>query len=182
MDALLSHTYASGVPGQRLVVDGDVTLAQRAPLPRMGGAAFQPYLASPLPSLGSALSAAAASPEGLLAAAAGRNSTLRFTPTGSPTWTPDATIPAPQADAAAALAAAPRAFSLQLTARVPPGPLLASPSIAEELKWGWVQYASLLLVSGAVAWVLRRVIFGMGVVETTVLADAPRSLVKLHAS
>ena len=46
----------------------------------------------------------------------------------------------------------------------------------------WATSLQLLLVSGAVAWVLRRVIFGMGVVETTVLADAPRSLVKLHAS
>ena len=182
MDALLSHSYASGVPGQSLVVDGDVFLQQRAPLPRVGGAPFQPYLFSPLPSLAAALSARAASPEGMLAGAAGRNYSLRFTPAAAQVWVPDATIPGPHADAASALATQPRSFQLQLTARVPLGPVLATPSIAEELKHGWVQYVALLTVSAAVAWVLRRVLFGMAVVETTVLADAPRSLVKLHAS
>ena len=71
---------------------------------------------------------------------------------------------------------------MKLTARVPLGPVLVKPTIAEELKHGWVQYLALLVVSGAAAWVLRTVLFGWLVVETVVLADAPRSLAKLHAS
>ena len=148
----------------------------------MGGAPYAPYLTSPLASLASALSATAASPEGILAAAAARNYSLRFAPSAAAVWVPDATIPGPLADAVAALATQPRSFQLQLTARVPLGPVLVAPTIPEELKFGWVQYVALLTVSAAVAWVLRRVLFGMAVVETTVLADAPRSLVKLHAS
>jgi hypothetical protein len=180
MDALVATSYASAVPGQTLVVEGDVTLAQRAALPRMGGGVFQPYLLAPLPTLSGAGSALEASPEGLLAAAAARNFSLRFSPAVPAVWVPDAAPPA--AALGGALATQPRAFSVRLTARVPLGPVLVRPTIAEELKHGWVQYLSLLVVTGVVAWVLRTVLFGWLVVETVVLADAPRSLAKLHAS
>lgn len=182
MDALLSHSFFSGVPGQRLVLDGDVTFQQRCALPRMGGAPYQPYLFTPIPALSAAQSAYAASPEGILAGVSGRNFTLRFTPAVAPVWVPDATIPGPLAATASALATQARSFQLSLTARVPLGPLLVTPSIPEELKWGWVQYVPMLFITGLVAWIFRRVLFGMAVVETTVIADAPRSLVKLHAS
>jgi hypothetical protein len=182
MDAVLSHSFFSGVPGQRLVLDGDVTLQQRCALPRMGGAPYQPYLFTPIPALSAAQSAYAASPEGILAGVSGRNFTLRFTPAVAPVWVPDATIPGPLAATASALATQARSFQLSLTARVPLGPLLVTPSIPEELKWGWVQYVPMLFITGLVAWIFRRVLFGMAVVETTVIADAPRSLVKLHAS
>ena len=65
---------------------------------------------------------------------------------------------------------------------MPVGPVVVAPSIPEELKHGWTQYATLLAVTITLAWYIRRVIFGYGIVETTVLVDAPRQLVKLHAS
>jgi hypothetical protein len=180
MDALVSASHASAVPGQKLVLEGDVTLAQRAALPRIGGGVFQPYLLSPLPTLAGARSAAEASPEGLLSAAAARNFSLRFSPAVPAVWVPDTATPG--GALGSKLATQPRAFTLKLTARVPLGPVLVRPTIAEELKHGWVQYLALLVVSGFVAWVLRTVLFGWLVVETVVLADAPRSLAKLHAS
>ena len=184
MDALLSVSHASAVPGQTLVLDGDVTLQQRAVLPPMSAGKFQPYQQSPLPALDSALSATVASPQGLLAVAAARNYTLRFTPTVPAVWVTDAATPSVAAAdyTNPALATRPRAFTLQLKAHVPLGPVLVRPTIAEELKYGWVQYATLLSITAAAAWYIRSVLFGRLVVETVVLADAPRSLTKLHAA
>lgn len=169
------------MPGQRLVLDGDVTLLQRGgALPPTSAGLFKPFALDPLPSLASAMSATAASPQGLLAIAAARNLTLRFSPSVPAVWVPDGARPG--AFAGELLATQQRAFTLALTARVPLGPVLVRPTVAEELKHGWVQYVALLSITAAAAWLIRSVLFGRLVVETVVLADAPRSLTKLHAA
>jgi len=181
IDGVISTSFSSGVPVSRLVVDGNVALAQRLPLPRPAGGVYAPYLLSPLASLDAARSAADASPEGILAAAAARNFTLSFAPAVAPVWAVDAFVPG-SPDAAATLGTAPRAFALELTVRVPIAPLLVRPSVASELKFGWIQYAALLAVTAPLAWLVRRALFGLLILETTVLADATRSVVKHHLS
>jgi len=178
-DGLVSAAFSSGVAGQLLAIDGDVTFAQRSALPRSSGGVFAPYLASALPSLDAATSAAAASPVGVLAGVAARNFTLAFAPAVAPVWVPDAAVPGVP-DVVPALGTAQRGFTVALTARTPPCAVRFRPSIVSELKFGWIQYVALLTVALAVAWVVRRVLFGLQIVETTVLADAPRSLAKLH--
>jgi len=183
MDGLVSAHYASGVPGQRLVLDGDITLAQRSPIPRStSGTTYKPYTNSPLTLLSSALSALAASPEGIVAEAAARNFTLSYQPASTPIWVPDPSIPKSVSTDLTNLRTSQRAFQLAFTARVPVSTVVVAPSIPEELKYGWIQYVALLAVTGTLAWYLRRIVFGFGIVETIIQADAPRSLVKLHAS
>ncbi len=177
----MSASFASGVAGSRLVVDGDVTLRQRLALPRAAGGVYKPYLLSPLPALGAATSADAASPAGILAAIAARNYSLAFTPSVAPVWVPDAAVPA-AFDAAATLGTVPRSFTLELVARMPLAPVLLRPSIANELKHGWIQYVAILSITLVAAALVRRALFGLVIVETTVLADAPRSLAKYHVA
>lgn len=184
MDGLVSASFTSPIPGQRLVLDGDVTLHQRSPIPRAtSGTVYKPYLNSPLTPLANALSSTAVSPEGILGEIAARNYTLAYAYSHPPIWVPDASIPtAPITPDVNTLRTTQRSFQLTFTARVPVGQVVVAPSIPEELKHGWTQYATLLAVTITVAWYIRRVIFGYGIVETTVLVDAPRSLVKLHSS
>lgn len=182
MDGLLSASYASGVPGSRLILDGDLRLYQRAPLPNPVSGVYAPYLWSPLPALSGVTSPLQASPEGLLPLVAVRNYSLAYTPVVAPVWVPDPFLPVTSALDTSNLALVPRAFQLSLTARVPFGQVLVTPTIGQELKWGWVQYLSLLWVTIVLAWLLRRILFGCRIVDTTVLADAPRSLTKLHAA
>ena len=125
-------------------------------------------------------------PASLLAAARARNYSLRFdvpAPQGLPDSyvppTPSASgVPPPQA----ALAAYPRSFTVALRARVPAGPVWLRPAVSEELRWGWMQYLSFLVLSAAVAWACRWALFSLHLVETTVVVDAPRSATKLHLS
>ena len=183
MDGLISvGGTGGGVPGARLVLDGDITIAQHSTLPATPEGVYAPFLASPLPPLSAALSARAATPEGILEGVYARNYTLRYTQCAGaqPVWLPDPWVPS--AVDVSALATQPRSFELLLTARVPRSAVLIKPSVAQELKWGWVQYVALLAVTATVAWVLQRVLFGLRIVETTVLVDVPTGGTKLHLS
>jgi hypothetical protein len=219
MDGLISAGFSSGVPGQLLSFDGDVTFLQRWPLPRSSGGVYAPYASASIASLDAATTAEAALPLGVLAGVAGRNFSLAFTPTNTPVWVPDSSVPTTDLTMTK-ISSVQRSFKVQLTARTPPSAVRFRPSIVSELKYGWIQCASprartvlvleievavpsrpqplprshaihtlvrhadvaLLSISLVVLWIFRRVLFGLQLVETTLLADAPRSLAKLHVS
>lgn len=105
--------------------------------------------------------------------------TLRFD-VPAPLWQPD--LHSPGSLDTSTLATQPRSFTVNIKARIPPGPVLLRPRVTEELKWGWVQYLSFLVLTGAAAWVIRWALFSLRIVETTVLVDAPRTAAKLHVS
>ncbi len=86
------------------------------------------------------------------------------------------------ADLVSTLSTKPRSFDFVLRARVPPGPVLVRPRVSEELKWGWVQYLSFLVLSGTAAYVIRWALFSLRIVETAVIVDAPRAAMKLHVA
>lgn len=133
-----------------------------------------------------------------------------------------------------------KSFDIRVTARIPPTAVRVRPGVTEELKHGWIQYVSFLVItvvageaghaagggasgghhrgsaawlSGfpspipslwplpstsrssaasrpllvrvavrvlvcAAAWVLRKLVFGLHIVETAIFADTPRA--KLH--
>ena len=185
MDALVVGAWSAGFAASRLDLDGDLLLAQRQNLPVAGAGTFAPFLGAPLPALELAGSAAELQPAALLAAARGRNFSLRLD-VPAPLWTPDASAAAGGAGAAADLTATlgsrPRDFTVALRARVPAGAVWLRPKISEELRWGWMQYLSFLVLSSAVAWCFRWALFGLGIFETSVVVDAPRAASKLHLS
>ena len=185
MDALVVAAHASGFAASRLDLDGDLVLVQRQNLPVASPGTFAPYLGSPLPSLDAAETAADVLPPALLAAARERNFSLRLD-VAAPLWTPDAFAAASAgsgaADLTATLATQPREFTVALTARVPTGAVWLRPKVSEELRWGWMQYLSFLVLSHAVAWCMRWALFGLGIFETSVVVDAPRAASKLHLS
>lgn len=180
-DGILATSYSNAIPASKLILDGDIKIQQRAPFPRPSGGIYKPYTLAPVASLDAALSADAVSPVGIISAVSGRNYSLAFSPTYAPVWIVDSTMPS-AFDAIASLGTQPRSFTLDFTGRVPLGPVLVRPSIASELKYGWIQYAALLAVTSIVAWLVRRVLFGLYVVETTVLVDATQATAKLHLS
>jgi hypothetical protein len=191
MDALVVGSWSAGFAASRLDLDGDLALAQRQSLPAASAGTFAPFLGAPLPALELAASAADVQPAALLAAARGRNFSLRLD-VPAPLWTPDASAAAAGGAAAAAGGAAadlstvlgtqPRSFTVALRARVPAGAVWLRPKISEELRWGWMQYLSFLVLSSAVAWCFRWALFGLGIFETSVVVDAPRAASKLHLS
>lgn len=184
MDALVVASFSSGMPATRLDVDGDLVLAQRQALPASVGGIFSPYLLTPLPRPEDAVSADELEPRALLAAARGRNFTLRFDVL-APMWTLDAAAPgaASPAPLQSVLGTAARAFTLQMRARVPEGAVRVRPLVSEELRWGWIQYLSFLVLSAAVAWGFRWALFALGVVDASLVVDSPyASGPKLHTS
>ena len=192
MDALVVGSWSAGFAASRLDLDGDLLLAQRQNLPVASAGTFAPFLGAPLPSLDLAGAAADVAPAALLAASRARNFSLRLD-VPAPLWTPDASSAAAAAPGGAAAAAAapdltatlgsrPRDFTVALRARVPTGPVWLRPKISEELRWGWLQYLAFLVLSAAVAWCFRWALFGLGIFETAVVVDAPRTASKLHLS
>ena len=187
MDALVVGSWSAGFAASRLDLDGDLTLLQRQNLPVASAGTFAPFLAAPLPSLDLAATAADVQPAALLAAARGRNFSLRLE-VPAPLWTPDASASAAAAagggaaDLTATLGSRARRFTVALHARVPTGAVWLRAEISEELRWGWLQYLSFLVLSSAVAWCFRWALFGLGIFETSVVVDAPRAASKLHLS
>jgi Transmembrane protein 231 len=184
MDGLAVTSYTSNVPGTGFIADGDLQLQQRSTLPYVADGIYVPYLNSPLVSLDAATTLNQILPDTIISQYRERNFTT-FMNVPYPLWEPDyayvpssASIPGSPVAPNRGLSGTGRTFTTTMKVRIPPIPVLIRPPISQELKWGWIQYLSFLVLTVIVAWILRKVIFGYHVLETSIFVDAPRS--KLH--
>lgn len=92
-----------------------------------------------------------------------------------PVWYPESSYVPDSGTDLSALATSPRAFKLEVLARVPPVPLLVRPGVSQELKHGWIQYMSFLPLTVLLAWLVRYALFRWRVVDTLTV-DQPRTL------
>lgn len=186
MDGAIVVNGNSPVPVSEVHVDGQLGLQQKEALVAPRGGIFSPYYETPLPSLEYASSPQIFSPEGIRNSLQSRNFTLRVDPhAGSPVWVPDFHKPRdPAATAPANLGpvAKERDFVLKLECEVPVSGIRVHPSISEELKHGWIQYASFLAITMPAAWILLWLVFGLGIVDTTVVVDSLRGGSKVHVA
>jgi len=117
-----------------------------------------------------------------LAALRARNFSLAWAAPPAELTDADPAPPAAGADVFPAAAAVPRAARLDVTARLAPAPVTVRASVSEELKWGWMQYVSFLVLTGLAARVLRAALFGGRLIDTAVVVDAPRAATKMHVA
>lgn len=185
MDAVIVGSSAGagsgGLPGSALHLDGDLVFTQRDSFPSPPAGVYAPYLNDPLPQPEGARSLADVRLDGLIDTYRKRNATVRLD-VPYPVWVPDTHTPVtPGSDAdTTAAGPVPRAFTLTLTARVPPTAVRVRPGVAEELKHGWIQYFSFLPVTALAAWVLRAVLFGYRILDTRVVVDVPKAKAHLE--
>lgn len=181
MDSALVAHVASGVPIQAAVIEGELTLRQRDSLPRPVGGVYSPYLSRPLQAMDTAVAVEQVTVAAYLQALAARNFSLAFT-TAAPIVEADTWVPKAVPDVAVGVPLQPRTVRVDVTFRLPRAPVVVKATISEELKWGWIQYLSFLVITAYLAYLLRTALFGWRLVETAVLVDAPRAASKLHVA
>ena len=59
--------------------------------------------------------------------------------------------------------------------RVPALPVRVRPAVSEELKHGWIQYLAFFTLSLALGWIVKTVVFGYRILETSVYIDRVKS-------
>lgn len=183
MDSVLvAQANGGGVPGSSVYLDGDLVFVQRDSIPTRPGGVYVPYMASPLSTPEQAKNVADLRIASIVGNYRDRNITVALdvpTPVWSPeiAYTPVSPATVTTADGAYHLMNH-RSFDMNVVVRLPPTEIRIRPGAAEELKHGWIQYVSFLVVTIPLAWILRSLIFGYRLLETSVLVDAPR--VKSH--
>lgn len=181
MDSALVAHVSSGVPMQGAVVEGEITLRQRDSLPRPVGGVYSPYLSTPLQAMDTAVAVEQVTLAAYLQALAARNYSLAFS-SAAPIIETDSWVPKSVPDVAVGAPLQPRTVRVDVSFRVPRAPMVVRATISEELKWGWIQYLSFLVITAYLAYLLRTALFGWRLVETAVLVDAPRAAAKLHVA
>lgn len=181
MDGVLVASHTSGVSGSSFVADGDVVFRQRDSLPYAPDGIYTPYLRSPLTPLAAPTSIQDVLPNNILREYRSRNHTVELSVPYA-IWEeqrPDYSMP-PYVDVIQAVGrtVGRKSFDIRVTARIPPTAVRVRPGVTEELKHGWIQYVSFLVITVVAAWVLRKLVFGLHIVETAIFADTPRA--KLH--
>lgn len=150
-DSISYFNYESGSPLGAVTIDGDVLLRQTHALHTRSGFK-KPYDHDVLIDLAEDLSSQDMSFGNLLQRVGGRNITTTFVPTYS--------YAAPAMHATGRDAEFPKMFNATVTMRVPLQPVLIQLPVSEVLKWGWVQFASFLVVVGFLLNRLTSFIFG----------------------
>lgn len=181
MDGLAAVSYSNPTPGASFVADGDLTIQQRAPVPNVVDGIFTPFMASPLPEPATAVRLQQLLPEAVLAIYRSRNYTTLFD-VPYPMWTPDlAHNPAtPPCAAVDCQPLQPRNFAVSMKVRIAPTGVVVRPTVSEELKHGYIQYVAFLVLTALLAWLLRKIIFGYHILETSVFVDAPRAKIRVE--
>ena len=181
MDAALVHSATSGgLPANRLDVDGDLLFYQRDKLPAAPPGIYSPYLDAPLVLPENAQTVNDLTPRAVLDASRSRNFSLQV---NAPTllWTYENYVSgASESEAVSVAGTQKRDFTLSLRLRVPPSRIWLRPRISEELRWGYMQYVSFLVVTVIVSWFTRWVLFSLHIIDASLVVDAPRTATKLH--
>lgn len=172
------------MPGTGYIADGDLQLQQRSTLPYVSDGIFVPYLNDPLVSLDAATALNQVLPDAILGQYRDRNFTT-FLNVPYPLWEPEfayspslASAPGSLVPPNRGLSGTGRTFTTTMKVRIAPTAVLIRPPVSQELKYGWIQYLSFLVLTVFVGWLLRKVLFAYHVLETSIFVDAPRS--KLH--
>ena len=178
--ALVYSANSGGLPANRLDVDGDLTFYQRDKLPAAPPGIYSPYLDSPLVLPENAITFTDITPFSILDTSRARNFSLQV---NAPTmlWTYENYVSAASgSEAVSKVGTRRREFSVALKLRVPPSRIWLRPRISEELRWGYMQYVSFLVVTVIVSWYTRWLLFSLHIIDASLVVDAPRTATKLH--